>query len=568
MQRRILVLVLVIPACNIGTPGETNAGVSLGGNSEANPGSTSAVAATDSSGFTDSNSSSGSISSSTMAATGEGEPLCPASLGAIYAAKGYDNPGNELSSDVQVIGDSLWALFYTKMCNGAPYGLDFGLPTGTVETDAEDDIILMRYDLGLGPGLMQAFGGPGNQAAEDLATDASGRLYIAGYFTEQLNIPSQLGDETPMFVHAWTATKRVGFVAAFEPDGQYAGARDIRSLGGEISLYGIDVSSAGVAITGSYTGTLDDPAAKSGCGYVPIDDAGAAMVFTSRLSFDNGKVESVWTQCASNVLLGGSMGFRVAIDDAANTYTVGQFAGEIAFGDANVPDTHAAGVDDGDYDGFVASWDPQGEHRWHLTCGSDVNDGVYDVDLGADSRVVVAGRIGDKQHCSESGLVPGSTAVRGFVAGIDDSGVQPKWSFDRALTLDLAEASASEFWSVEVAGNGSCEEIVVAGFAREKCLWESGFDPDAQFGDVEPFGASDVIVAKLRSDGSSLWERRIGSSGVDSGYGVAVDAAGSVYVGGYYANGIDDGLPQPWPSTPPLCQPQGFNNAFILHLSP
>ena len=43
-----------------------------------------------------------------------------------------------------------------------------------------------------------------------------------------------------------------------------------------------------------------------------------------------------------------------------------------------------------------------------------------------------------------------------------------------------------------------------------------------------------VFVLKVDTNGNVLWSKRMASSrGWDSGYGLALDAAGSVYVGGY-----------------------------------
>ena len=56
-------------------------------------------------------------------------------------------------------------------------------------------------------------------------------------------------------------------------------------------------------------------------------------------------------------------------------------------------------------------------------------------------------------------------------------------------------------------------------------------------------GADDIFLAKFDADGNVLWARRAGGSGYDQGNGVAADAAGNVYVTGWFSGYADfDGI--------------------------
>ncbi len=54
-------------------------------------------------------------------------------------------------------------------------------------------------------------------------------------------------------------------------------------------------------------------------------------------------------------------------------------------------------------------------------------------------------------------------------------------------------------------------------------------------------GSSDVLVAKYSSAGTLLWAKRAGGTGVDTGFGIALDASGNVYVAGNFADTADFG---------------------------
>ena len=51
----------------------------------------------------------------------------------------------------------------------------------------------------------------------------------------------------------------------------------------------------------------------------------------------------------------------------------------------------------------------------------------------------------------------------------------------------------------------------------------------------------DIAVAKYRSDGTHLWSKRFGGAYDDNGNAVAVDAAGNVYMTGYFRGVVDFG---------------------------
>ncbi len=61
------------------------------------------------------------------------------------------------------------------------------------------------------------------------------------------------------------------------------------------------------------------------------------------------------------------------------------------------------------------------------------------------------------------------------------------------------------------------------------------FDGD-NTGDVTNAGDDDIFVAKYAANGTLAWVRGVGGSGEERGLGIAVDAAGNVFITGYYAS--------------------------------
>ena len=90
------------------------------------------------------------------------------------------------------------------------------------------------------------------------------------------------------------------------------------------------------------------------------------------------------------------------------------------------------------------------------------------------------------------------------------------------------------------------------------------FDPGPGVYNLVPVDIyGDFFVQKLDVNGDFVWAKGIGSIGGDNGYGIAVDAAGNVYVAGHYRNAADF---DPDPVDVFLMTPVGVQDGFVLKL--
>ena len=137
------------------------------------------------------------------------------------------------------------------------------------------------------------------------------------------------------------------------------------------------------------------------------------------------------------------------------------------------------------------------------------------------------------------------------------------------LTLALVGAtpSAQEWqWAQQGGGPGSDSGGDVAADAAGNAYATGNFNGTAQFGAFTLTSAGtgpltdDAFVVKHAPTGEVLWARRGGGTAYDRGQGVAVDAAGNVYVTGGFQGTADFG--------PFTLTSAGFGDVFVAKYSP
>jgi hypothetical protein len=170
-------------------------------------------------------------------------------------------------------------------------------------------------------------------------------------------------------------------------------------------------------------------------------------------------------------------------------------------------------------DAFVAKYSAAGTLLWVRMLGTASDDLAYGVAADASGNVYVAGATG--------GALPGASSSGGqdvFLAKYTAQGTLAwvrQWG---SPGNDIAQ-------DVEVDGTGA---IVVGGSTTGTLAYENQ-------------GGSDAFVSRWTGAGVREWARQLGTAADESGYGVATDATGTVYLAGAstgalapgYAGGFD-----------------------------
>ncbi|MEM6996461.1 MAG: SBBP repeat-containing protein [Myxococcota bacterium] len=209
--------------------------------------------------------------------------------------------------------------------------------------------------------------------------------------------------------------------------------------------------------------------------------------------------------------------------------------------------------------------------EWEAQFGSDMSDELVHLALGGDGSLYATG--------STSGDVTGVTGHGGqdlFVAkfsaagtldfiriigsAADDAGrgvavsdaggiVAAGHSFgdydgqanlggqDGVITL--LDANTNKQWSRQL-GTTAEDRVEQVQFDAEGKIYVSAYTRGS-YDDHVNGGSGDMLLLKLNPDGSEVWNRQLGPSGVQIGYAMEVTARGDVVVGGYSQQAFEGG---------------------------
>ena len=281
-------------------------------------------------------------------------------------------------------------------------------------------------------------------------------------------------------------------------------------LGGTNADHGRGVAidpSGNVYVTG-YTFSSDFPA--SG-GFDP-SLGGGSDAFISKV--DPSGSSLIWSS-----YLGGSEhehAHAIAVDAGGNAYVTG-YTLSADFPKAGGFDATNGGVEDA----FVAKLDTNGSLLWSSYLGGSGPDQGNGIAVDAGGAVIVVGHT----------LSPNFPASGGFDVVLDGGD-------DGFVTRVLATGSGLD-WSSFLGGDSDDTATAVALDTSGNALI-TGTTLSADFpsaGGFDPMGGGgveDAFVTKVDTAGPSLvWSSYLGGSASDRGLGIAVDAAGDVYVTGH-----------------------------------
>lgn len=348
-------------------------------------------------------------------------------------------------------------------------------------------------------------------------------------------------------------------------------------------MYGVDADAAGnIYVAGEYGGSGDlDP----GSGTVNVTAQGFNDLMA--MKFDaSGALQ--WSY-----LVGGSSDERewctgIVADDAGNSWLCGGYAGVVDF-DPGPGVLQQAGSST--QAAFVVKLDPGGQPQWVKSFGVGGASRVSSIARDASGNVYVGGFLtggGAFPRATDTLLVPDAAGQHAFICKMNSAGAAIwVYLFECTVSGTVTGMDVDPSGAVHFAGlftgeadldqgailfTGAGQQDALMGklnadgsLAWVRAIGGTGFDvaydvaADAAGGqvstgyfastvDLDPGSGeqvvtsavgSDAFMIKLDADGDTQWLRTLSTPGGDAGQGITFDAAGRLYLSGYFGGDME-----------------------------
>lgn len=346
-------------------------------------------------------------------------------------------------------------------------------------------------------------GGSGDDAAEGIAVDDAGNVYLTGW-TNSSDFPTQMpiqgdldgGDDI--------------FVLKLEPSGEsLAYATYLGGSGDEFSD-AIDIDATGHAYAGGWTLSEDFPMEQA----LQPETAGQQDAFVAKL-------RPTGETLAYATYLGGSGNDRIedlAVDSSGHSYVAG-WTGSDDFPTQGAAQSSYGG---GAHDAFVASLHADGsELRYATYIGGSGDDGGCGVAVDSFGSAYVSGDTSSRDF-------PVTNAFQSDYGG---------GSYD-SFIAKLAPTGSALAYATYVGGSdfdfGYGMAVDAAGMAYVTGETQSRDFPTRNATQATNHGSWDVVIVKLDPEGGrQVYATYFGGNRTDFAYSIALDDARNIYVAGW-----------------------------------
>jgi hypothetical protein len=416
---------------------------------------------------------------------------------------------------------------------GWSFSGDFPTTPGAYDTEhsgfSRDAFVAKLAPDGSTPLYSTFIAGADTDEARGIAVDAAGAAYVTG-MTSSGDFPTTAGAQDSSY-----AGQEDGFALKLDPSGSALTYSTF--LGGAAQDQGraVALDAQGHAHVTGETRSSDFPSTPGAFDETYTSQSSESPAYSSPGDAFVAKLEADGSFAYSTFLGGGlfDQGNGIALDAQGNAYVVGLTFSGGDFESAEFPVTHGAWDETYGYNGdaYVTKLNPSGSelvYSTYLADGRDIRGGAADsgdaIAVSANGSAYVTGR-------TLSDIFP-------TTPGAFDTRHSPRFTFDAFVTL-IDPSGSNLAYSTFLGGDEDDRGTGIAVDATGSA-WVTGLTGSLDFpttGDAADStlgGYQDAFVTRISESGARLlYSTYHGGPEYEDGRGIALDARGSAYVGGY-----------------------------------
>jgi hypothetical protein len=346
----------------------------------------------------------------------------------------------------------------------------------------------------------KSFGGSSTDDAFDVDVDASGNIYVAGYFSNTVDFDPGAGTN-----NITSVGQQDGYLLKLNSDGDFGWVKIFAGTNAEALRAVRIIPTGGFVITGMFFGTTDFDPGPGTQNLTSITSSGYD-VFIERLDIDG---NFVWVS-----RIGGTASetpTALEIDAALNIYMIGEFRATVDF-DPGAGTFNLSAPHPGFSEPFALKLDIDGNFVWaKKVTDQAVAPGVqfrpHDIQLDLSNNVLITGQFLGTADFDPSAATFSMTSASGdsYVSKLDVNG-NFLWAKSFRGSGSIGENSP---FSVDTDADGN---VFISGAFKEMV----DFDPPTLAVNsvlTAPAGSVQPYVVKLAPGGSFIWVRTVGGSG-------------------------------------------------------
>jgi len=358
---------------------------------------------------------------------------------------------------------------------------------------------------------VKSTGGGEDDEGKSITVDATGNVYITGFFKNSVDF-----DPGPDEKNLHSVGARDIFVQKLDANGNFLWAK---SCGGKGEDLGVSIAldeASNVYIIGGFDDTVDfDP----GMGVTKLTAVGKKDIFIQKLDA-NGNF--LWAKA-----FGGrdyDAGTSIAVDADGNVYTTGYFIDTVDFDPG--PDSmkiSAVGL----WDSFIQKLDANGNFLWAKSFGGNNESYSFLLAIDAKGNVYTSGNFTDSIKFD-----PG-TGVKNLSAKGDEDVFILKFNDKGNLLWAKSFGGKMSDNAIDLAIDGAGNVYSTGTF-----MGFVDFDPGKDSMKMSAVGIRYIYIQKLDTHGNLQWVKTIVGKGCDNVNSIVVDGVGNVYTTGYFNEGF------------------------------